>query len=56
MKIISCPICEYETEGLIKDNGKLDKGYIPSHYCFPLNNNTTTEYYKIDNKWIREDE
>ena len=56
MKTISCPNCEYETEALIKDNGKIDKDYIPSHYCYPLSDNYTTEYYKIDNKWVKGDE
>ena len=54
MKIISCPKCEYETEGLIKDNGKLDKDYIPSHYCYPLSEDKLTEYHKVNNKWIKE--
>ena len=56
MNTISCPKCDYETESLIKDNGDIDKDYIPEHYCYPLSDNLTTTYYKINNKWIGEKE
>jgi len=56
MNTISCPKCDYETEALIKDNGDIDKDYIPEHYCYPLSDNLTTTYYKINNKWIGEKE
>ena len=55
MKTIICPKCEYPTEALIKDNGELDKDYISEHYCYPLSSDFTTEYFKVNNKWIRED-
>ena len=51
---IACPFCEYEMEGLEMDNGKLDKDFIPSHYCSPLSDNVMSSCYKIDNKWIKE--
>ena len=56
MKTISCPKCDYDPEALIKDNGDIDKDYIPEHYCYPLSDNLTTTYYKINNKWVGEKE
>ena len=54
MKTIECPFCDYSTEALIDDNGNVDKNYIAEHYCYPLDNDYTTAYTKIKNKWEKE--
>tara|TARA_R100001594_G_C3835411_1_gene214398 strand:- start:197 stop:361 length:165 start_codon:yes stop_codon:yes gene_type:complete len=51
MTTIECPFCDYSPEALIDDDGKVDKNYIPEHYCYPLDNDCTTAYTKINNKW-----
>ena len=56
MKMIGCPKCDFEMEGLINDEGCLDETYIPEHYCYPLSDDFTTSYYLINNKWIKGDE
>ena len=54
MKEIQCPFCDYSPEALIDDDGKVDKNYIPEHYCYPLDNDCTTANIKINNKWEEE--